>query len=217
MVDGATGANYNNLPGNSNKDKQAAPKRQSAKPEKLPKSISGEVVSRKKPMLRRIAATFTGDDSKTVGHYVLFEVVLPAVKQLISDAASQGIERLLFGDASRNSRTPSRPGYNAYNRVSPTTAPNRGDTRGISERARATHDFNEIVLESRGEAEKVRDDLIACVEQYDVATVSDLYDLVGITGSFQDDKWGWYAPLEIRVTPVRHGYLLNLPKTQPVE
>lgn len=208
MTNRDDGLNYQ---GNSNKKKAT----ESKKPERLEKTISGKVVERKKPLGKRIAETFTGDDTRTVGQHILFEVILPAIKQLISDTVSQGIERLLFGESSRHSRTVTRPGYNAYNRVTP--ASRRDEPRSLSSRARATHDFNEIVLESRGEAEKVRDDLTACIDQFDVATVSDLYDLVGITGSFQDDKWGWYDLRDARITRVREGYLLDLPKTQPIE
>lgn len=212
MVDNPSGLNY---PGNSNKKKSEEPKEES-KRKKLPKSISGEIVYRKKKPRSKIAESFMGDDTRSVGHYILFEVVLPAIKQLISDAASQGVERLLFGDSSRsNVRVNSRPGYTSYNRISPSSR--RDEPRALSARARSSHDFSEIILKSREEAEKVRDDLTACVEQFDVATVSDLYDLVGVTGSFQDDKWGWYDLRDVRIRRVREGYLLELPRTQPID
>lgn len=204
-----------NYPGNSNKKKAEGEAKAESKRKKLPKSISGDVVYRKKKTRSKIAESFMGDDTRSVGHYILFEVVLPAIKQLISDAASQGVERLLFGDSSRsNTRVGSRPGYTSYNRIN---VNRRDEPRAISQRARASHDFSEIILKSRDEAEKVRDDLTACVDQYDVATVSDLYDLVGISGSFQDDKWGWYDLRDVRIRRVREGYLLELPRTQPIE
>jgi hypothetical protein len=204
-------------PGNSNKKKDEV-EQKNVKPEKLEKSISGKIIERKKPLGKRIAETFTGDDSHTVGNYVLFEVALPAFKQLLADAGREAIERLLFGDSGRSSRSSSRPGYSSRtNYASMSTSARREEPRTMSQKSRATHDFSEIVLETRGEAEKVRDDLIACVEQYDVATVSDLYDLVGITGSFADDKWGWYDLRDARIRRIREGYLLDLPKTQPIE
>lgn len=182
---------------------------------KLEKVIVGDVITRKKRLGTRIKEAFTGDDSRSVGHFILFDVVLPATKQLISDVASQGVERLLFGDNARS--TVRRQGYSSYNRVSTNNA-RREEPRSISRQARATHDFGEIVLADRPEAQKVLDDLTASVQQYDTATVSDLYDLVGITGSFQDDKWGWYeADLRsARIVRVREGYLLDLPKPQPM-
>lgn len=208
-----------NYPGNSNKSREAAAKPAAEKKEKpqLEKVISGEVVERKKPLGKRIVESFTGDDSKSVGHFVLFDVVLPTTKQLISDVVSQGIERLLFGENAV--RTQHRGGYRPnYTGSRPSQQRvNNNEPRAISQRARATHDFNEIVIASRPEAQKVLDDITAAIEQFDVATVSDLYDLVGITGSFQDDKWGWYDLRGARIVRVREGYLLDLPKPEPVE
>lgn len=182
------------------------------------KVIVGEVITRKKPLGTRIKEAFTGDDSRSVGHFILFDVVLPATKQLISDVASQGVERLLFGDNARSS-TVRRGGYsNTYNRVSTNNVRirEREEPRAISQRARATHEFSEVVLADRPEAQRVLDDLTAAIDQYDTVTVSDLYDLLGITGTFQDDKWGWYELRDARIVRVREGYLLDLPKPQPM-
>lgn len=78
------------------------------------------------------------------------------------------------------------------------------------------HDFSDIILASRADAEEVLDRLRDLVSQYDVATVNDLYDLVGLTGEFTDDKWGWTDLRTASVRVVRGGYLLNLPRTQPI-
>ena len=205
-----------NLPSNSNKKKEGPAATEERTP-KLQKAITGDIVQRKVPLGKRIAKTFTGDDSKTVGHFVLFEVILPAAKQMIVDAGSQGLERMFYGESGRGMRSANggRPQYNAYNRVVPNGKTN--DPRGISQKARASHDFREIIFETRGEAEKVSDDLSGHVEQYDSATVSDLYDLVGVTGTFQDDKWGWYDLRDTRIRRVKEGYLLELPRPQPIE
>lgn len=87
----------------------------------------------------------------------------------------------------------------------------------MSRQARAAHDFDEIVLETRGDAEIVIEKLRDTLAQYDVVTVADLYDLVGITGSFTDNKWGWYNLRDARVSPVRGGYLLDLPGTTAID
>jgi hypothetical protein len=201
-----------NYPSNSKKKKEAeAAKSEDRKP-RMEKRIEGVPIERKKPLGQRIMAAFTGDDSRTVGKFILFEVVLPSVKQLISDVVTNSTERFLFGGDTR--RSPSRPGYTAYNRVS---TQRRDEPRSISQRARATHDFSEVVLTDRRDADAVIEDLNAAIEQYGMATVSDFYDLVGITGSFQDDKWGWRDLHGARVRRVSNGYLIELPRTEAVE
>lgn len=200
------------LEGNSNKKREAGTPKERPKIEKM---IEGEAIQRKKPLGTRIKETFTGDDSRTVGHYILFDVILPAAKDMISEAVSKGIERLLFGENARgSSHSRSRPGYTAYNRVSTTT---RAEPREISQRGRAVHDFREVILATRGEAEAVIDQLVELIKNYEVANVNDFYDMVGITGSFTDDKWGWYDLRGARAERVREGYLVSLPKPEPLD
>lgn len=86
----------------------------------------------------------------------------------------------------------------------------------MSRRSRAAHNFDEIILETRMEAEEVIERMAEYVERYDQASVSDLYQLVGVTGSFADEKWGWKDLRAASVTRVRNGgYLLDLPR--PIE
>lgn len=203
-----------NYPSNSHKARDKDVK----KPEKVIERVTtGDAVKRKKPLGRKIAETFAGDDARNVGMYILFDVIIPAAKSTISDAVSQGVERMLFGDSKRRSSSGgSRGSFTSYSKMYNAREPERGE-RQLSRRARTAHEFDEIILESRGEAENVLDRLSDLIENYDIATVSDLYALVGITGSFTDDKWGWSSLAGADVERVRGGYLLNLPKTQPID
>jgi len=195
-------------PSNSRKAKDAP--QEKARPEKV---VEGAVTRRKKGWRGKLSETFLSEDSTSVVSYVVMDVLVPAAKNAVSDAISQGIERMLFGEI-RTRRAPvggGRPGgYTNYNRMY------EEPRRELSRQARATHDFNDIVLASRGDAEDVIDRLRDLISQYEVATVSDLYDLVGLTGDFTDDKWGWYDMRSASVRAVRGGYLLNLPRTQPI-
>jgi len=86
----------------------------------------------------------------------------------------------------------------------------------MNDKARASHDFDQIVLETRGDAVNVLEGLISIVNHYGQVSVSDLYDLVGVSGSFADRRWGWIGSLdESDVRQVRGGFILDLPR--PVE
>ena len=87
----------------------------------------------------------------------------------------------------------------------------------MSQRARASHDFKEIVLATRIEAEEVCRGLDELIERYGVATVTNLYNLVGITGDYTDNKWGWNQSHGFDIERVREGYLLDLPKPEPID
>jgi hypothetical protein len=179
---------------------------------KQEKVVSGAVVTRKKGVASKIHDTFFSEDSNSVVQYVVMEVLVPAAKNMISDAVSQGVERLMFGDIRPRSTQGVRTGYTNYNRAQPQATQQRTMTR----QARTTHDFSDVILETRGEAEDVLDRLRDLVDKYQVATVNDLYDLVGITGEFTDDNWGWYDLRSASVRAIRGGYLLLLPRTQPI-
>lgn len=203
-----------NYPSNSHKSKTSDP----AKPEKnVEKVITGQAIQRKKSLGSKFKEVMSGDDARSVGAYILFDVIIPAAKSMLADAATQGLERILFGDSRRSSST-SRTNYTSYNNMYKSRQAGGSPQKlELSQRARATHNFGEVVLSSRGEAEEVLDRLTALIDQYQVATVSDLYDLVGITGSFTDDKWGWFDLRGSGINRVREGYLINLPQTQPID
>ena len=131
---------------------------------------------------------------------------------MISDATKEATDRLLFGsDSRRVSKSRDREGtYTPYGKMY-NNGPSRAPQRDLSSRARSQHDFDEIILGSRGEAEEVLDQLGVLVDDYGHAKVSDLYSMVGITGSYIDDRWGWTDLRSATTSRVRQGYLLDLP------
>ena len=206
------------LPGNSYRQREEQDKKQDKKIEPV---VTGKVLQKKKPLGRKIAETFTGDDIRTVSSVVVFDVMIPAAKDMIQDMISEGVQRLLFGEArgpARSRRPQSGGSYINYGRYS--SAMNQRQeqqSRDMSRRARATHDFDELVLEDRGEAEQVLDALTELIDLYELATVYDLYELAGIPASFTDKKWGWTSLRDASVQRIRGGYLLNLPRPVPVD
>lgn len=204
------------FPPNSHKSKELPAAESKPKTEKV---VTGEVIRRKTPLGKRIAETFGATDMKSVGGFVLLDVLLPAAKDMIADAVSQGIERMLFGEARSTSRRPNKPysgsnGYVNYNRYSQGSPPFKPDRP--TQKIRSSHSFDDIVLETRHEADEVLERLYDMLGRYNTASVADLYDLVGIQGSYTDDKWGWTDLHGSRVTRIRHGYLIELPRPEPL-
>lgn len=191
----------------------------SDEPKKVEKVVTGEVITRKPPLGKRIFGTFFGGEAKGVAGYIVMDVLLPAARDAVADAISQGVERMLFGEVRSSSRrTGQRPsgtsGYVSYNRFAAQQTPQgrREEPRSVSRRARGQHDFDEIILATRAEAEEVIDRLFDLVSRYEQATISDLYSLVDISGAFTDEKYGWTDLRGAGVTRIRNGYLLDLPK-----
>jgi hypothetical protein len=202
------------------------PNNEASKKKAEPRKVEGPVVSggavrRRKSLRKQFSETFVAGDARTAIRYVIFDVLLPAAKDTIVEAASQGIEKLIFGDSRRRGSTPpmSGPtGHISYNRYAMGAA-NRisGPARAMSRTARARHNFDEIVLTERAEAEEVIDRLFDLVSRYEQASVSDLYELVGLASSHTDHKWGWSDLHGAGVSRIRGGYLLDLPEPEPLD
>lgn len=201
-----------NYQGNSNKQKAKAAKEGAEGEKRVKKVVTTEVIQRKSPFFKRVTKSFVGDDANSVAQYVLADIILPRVQELIVDAISQGTSRLILGDGSSSRiRARGSNGHVSYNKAFGGKAK---ESRRASVDADDTDDF---VLATRVLAEEVLEALGDIIDQYDVATVSDLKELVGVTGNFTDDKWGWSDLRGAHVRKVRDGYLLDLPKVKPID
>lgn len=184
---------------------------------KVERVVTSPVTRRRKSPGKRLAEIFVVGDGQSVGAYILFDVVVPATKEMITDVFAQGIERMMFGES--RSRRPSsgmpRNGRVSYDRYAKSPMA-REEPRTLSRRARSVHDFQEVVLKTRVEAEEVIDRLFELTEKYNVATVADLYDLIGVTSTHADQNYGWDDLRGAKVTQVRGGYLLDMPQPEPV-
>lgn len=184
-------------PGNSKKEEKAERHVESV--------VDGAVTTRPK-------SKFAESLNKMWG-YVTMDVILPAVKDMLSDAVAQGVDQMLFGESRggrQRRRGSSDTGYISYNKY--TSANKKSETpRRLTDRARANHEFDEIILQTRDDAEAVLERLYDLVAQYSTATVSDLYSLIGEKGKYTDEMWGWNDMRGSTVRRVRSGFMLDLP------
>lgn len=207
----------------NSRTKRVAPPSEEAPPEKkIDKVISGSAIRRKKPLGRRFMETmFGGDDAKGIWGYIAQDVLVPAAKSMLVDAITGGAERAFYGDV-RGRAGGSRASYSggtqriAYNNISRPTAREEPRGREMSRRGRATHDFDEIVLPRRVDAEEVLDQMFEILSQYKVVTVADLYDMIGQDSNFTDRSWGWEDLRGSDITHVKGGFLLDLPRPSPI-
>lgn len=174
---------------------------------------------RRKPLRKQLSKTFVAGDARSAFQYVVLDVLIPAAKDMIADAGREGIDRFIFGESRRRGSTPPQAGptgYVSYNRYSPTSRQSSSQ-RAMSRQARAQHNFDEIVLSERVEAESVIDQLYEVVSRYGVVSVADLYAMVGISSTHVDNRWGWQDLHGAGVSRVRGGFLLDLPEPEPLE
>ncbi len=206
-----------NFPPNSRASQKPA-----AEEKKVERVTTHDAVKRKRPLSSRLKEMFFGSDARSVGVYIVADILVPAIKDIIGDVISKGVDRALWGEGPTG-RRPSRGsipsnGHTQYNRYSsqqgvPPSAWSRPQPQRppMSQRGRAMHDFDEIILQTRPEAEAVLDQLRMLIDQYEFAKVTDLYTMVGIAPAFTDEKYGWTDLRGARVEKIRNGYLVDVP------
>jgi len=189
------------------------------RPNKIEQVTSAEAELMNRGLGRRFKDTFVNGNARMAFDYMVLEVVVPAIQNTLVDAFQGGVEKLIRGD-SRPRRTMSsvyseRPPQVNYagmstNQLSP--------SRTLSRSSRARHDFGEIRIQHRPEAEDVLDRMYEELSRYGTVSVSVLYELTGIQSSHTDYKWGWNSLRGARVRPLRQGgYALELPDPQPLD
>lgn len=202
----------NKYPSNSHASKEKERKENLPAEKKVEKIVSGKAVVKKKGLAKKFTDIFVAEDAHSVGEFILQDVIVPAAKALFVEIICGGANMVAYGDRGASGRRSNaerygyRSGHTNYNSIS-----SRRDSRPVL-RNEPAYSYDDISLESRGEAEAVIDRMFELLEEYGTVSVSDLYDLVGITGNYTDCKYGWTDLRSASVVRGRDGYLLKLPR-----
>jgi len=213
------------FPSNSHNPLGSKESQESVQEKQIDKVVQGRVIKKNKGIGKRFKELFIGGESKSAARYVLEDVLIPAWKKLIVDAAATGMERLIYGDSGPRRRpgmmdygrtrvqynTPIDRGYSSRERSAmlPNQPPHRTSSRG--------HSTIDIILSSRQDAEAVLEGLSTIVQKYNSASVADLNELLGEPSTFVDNRWGWKSVAYSDIRQVREGYLLILPPIEEIE
>ncbi len=182
---------------------------------KVEKVVTGVVKTKKKSKINNFMGNIISEDAKSVKSYVFGEVLIPAIKKAISDIVTDGIDIILYGESrGRNKRsTADRVSYRNY-------YDDRGSRPRMNERQAimaGSYSYDDIILSSRGEAEDVLARMDELMDTYGLVRVADLYDLVGITGNYTDNKYGWTNIRNADIIRVRDGYMIKMPRAVPID
>lgn len=162
-------------------------------------------------------------NSSSIKEYIIMDILIPTAKRTISEIVGSSsdilvdtIDTILFGEKRSRGRRRSGSGRTSYYKYYDDR--DRGRDRDRPARVRG-YEFDDIILETRREAEEVLDRMEDLIDTYKIVSVADLYDLVGISGNYTDNKYGWSNLRSARVESLRYGdgYILKLPKALPLD
>ena len=103
--------------------------------------------------------------------YVITDVLIPSIKRAISEMVTNGIDMILYGSTGGRSKRSSA------DRVSYRNYYDRRDDDRYRDRDRvrtSPYSFDDIVLDSRGEAEEVLARMDELIDQYGIVSEADI-------------------------------------------
>lgn len=184
---------------------------------------------RKKGVMERLVTGLAGPDGlPSVGHYLTHDVVLPAIKEIVVNSVTSGINMMMYGPDSAGRRNtyqgysqrgaayrPNTNYQNSYQANSTTNVKYKNEARPYRKETRAGN-FNseDYILSSRGEAQAVLDQLLEQIDDYGWTSLADFFDLVGIDSNYTDNNYGWTDLQFAKFVVVRGGYALRLPRLE---
>jgi hypothetical protein len=177
-----------------------------------------DVIRKKKPLGQRIRDTFFAKDSANVITYLLKDVLVPALQDLVTDMVKQGIERAVYGEVQspRRTRGSAQRTHVSYNQPS-VIRPAQTSFVGRRPAAQTSSvDIGQIVVPDMVQAQLIAEQLFETVEQYGTASVANLYELLNQTAVVTDHKWGWHDLSTMEVKRVREGYWVVLPDPESI-
>ena len=193
------------------KEEQKAAKKEE---KQVSKVVSGSVKTKKKGAAGKMADVFISEDVSNVKNYIFMDVLVPAIKKAISDIVRDGIDMILYGESGRSKRSSSssKVSYSTY------YDSDRRDSRArTSNSGKVRFDFEDIVFETRKDAEDVREQMEELIEHYGTVSVADMYDMAGLTAPYTSNKYGWMNIRTAEPIRVRDGYILKLPRPMPID
>lgn len=176
------------------------------KPEKV---ISGKAVAKPKGKLAQIAGNFIVEDFKKVKEYIIKDVILPTLKDMLWTSIARGSERMLYGESGHSPKN-SKLGHINYGGIFKQVVSNGDPARSTNRQ----HFLDSIILDDYGDAQRVLAAMEAYIAKYGSVTVAELHEFIDEPmGDYTNTQWGWRSVNTVTITRVSDGkYKINLPE-----
>ena len=200
------------LPSNSHKSKEQE-RQQYSKPEKkIEPVVSGKATIKKKSGIVRLADVFLPEDVSSVKEYILVDVIIPKIKNMLHDIGSEAWDSFWGISGRSGSRgTASKVSYVSYDQYSRDKQPETPRRSGVN--------YEEIVFPTRGDAESVYDRMAELCDTFNAVSVADMYELADVPNdNYTLNKYGWTSMEGAQVIRLSGGgFSIKMPKARPFD
>lgn len=164
---------------------------------------------------QKVRDAFIADEAKDVKSYLVFDIIIPAIKETIRNLVVNTIDISLFGKARGRRDTEQRGGstYVAYDRAYGGGRPD--DRRSVKQDTAVlrVNELDRVTFNNKADAIDVLAHLFESIEEYHVASVADFLAAANLPVSHIHHKWGWYdlSGASVEEDP-DGGYYVKLPR-----
>ena len=206
-------------PSNTLKERGKQQAQQKPKPE-----LKCVVTGKSKPVPQSIwSKVFVGikpASGQTMKSFIFDEIVTPLIQRAVVEGVTGAINYLVKGDAYADRKDNSRFGksYINYNGIS-SGKPVGNNGQYVYSGKNNGMDIDNVWFESRVDAQRVLDEMMGVIAQYDILTINGFYDLVGRTNLIDpsNEKFGWSDLRNAYITASRGGWIIHLPRPMPID
>ena len=175
-----------------------------------------KTIARKEGMGRRVARAFISEERGNIKEHVIFDVVIPAIKNAVVDVITDGINMLLYGEKRSRKDKSGRTAYGSFWASSLQESNRRAESSGAT-RTSSMGRYMDAAWESKEEAKDVLECMSTILDSYPAVTVADFYGLIDDDKNFPiesiHNKWGWKSLAGVDVVKLGGGlWGLSLPR-----
>lgn len=185
---------------------------------KVEKVTSGVVKVKKKSETRKVLDNIMGNQIQDIKSSIKNDYIVPAIRNTIWDVFTNTLDMILFGGSgegrSRRRSTSDKISYRSFYDDRRDRSRRYDDRR---DRSRSGFDYDELVLETRGEAQAVLNAMDNMMDEYKIVSVADMYDLIGETCPYTAYKYGWTNIRNAEIVRAHDGYIIRMPKAMPID
>lgn len=194
---------------NSNKSKLEGVTEQT--PAKRAPIVNGAVKVREETAAQKIFSTFFAKDIADVKTHLIYDVLIPELKDTLYSLFNNGLQMWLYGGTRSKKTGPGsisvnyRGCYTGNQPGRPAQSNNQTDRRGMN--------FDNVEFERIQDAEGVLEQMVDILEQFGSVSVADFCEMANIQDEYTDRRYGWtnLATAEVRRMS-GGGYYIKFPK-----
>lgn len=182
---------------------------------KVVHQIVPSAIEVKRPATRRFLDYLFAESPRALSAKVGRDVVVPRVKAGFEEAFNSFLSGMLWGGGGRpmsnmiQGAVLRAPMGTPYHNITSMTNASLAAQANVS---RSVGNYKDLVVPTQDMAELLLANMYDLYNQYRVVTVADLYEMVGKSAQISDNSYGWTSLDGARISKVRDGYLLELPR-----